>query len=33
VTFGDELLLELSCVHEHDIGVAAPAHVERLPGA
>ena len=33
VAFGDELLLERLGVHEHHVGVAAPAHVERLPGA
>jgi hypothetical protein len=31
--FGDELLLERLRVHEHHVGVSAPAHVERLAGA
>ena len=30
---GDELLLLRPGVHEHHVGVAAPAGVERLPGA
>ena len=30
---GDELLLGRLVVHEQHVGVAAPAHVERLPGA
>ena len=33
VALGDELLLERPRVHEHHVGVAAPAHVERLAGA
>ena len=33
VALGDELLLERPGVHEHHVGVAAPAHVERLAGA
>ena len=30
---GDEFLLERLGMHEDHVGVAAPAHVERLPGA
>src|SRR5574341_531419 len=33
IALGDELLLERLGVHEHDVGIAALAHVERLPGA
>ena len=31
--FGDELLFGHRVVHEHDVGVAAAAGVQRLPGA
>ena len=31
--FGDELLLGRRVVHEQHVGIAAPAHVERLAGA
>jgi hypothetical protein len=28
----EKLLLQRPGVHEHDVGIAAPSHVERLPG-
>src|SRR5688572_10513189 len=33
VALGDELFLQRPGVHEDHVGIAAPAHVERLPGA
>ena len=32
-TLGEKLFFKLTCMHEHHVGIAAPSHVERLPGA
>ena len=33
IAIGEKFILGFTVVHEHHVGIAAPRHVERLPGA